>query len=288
MNFYRENLSIAQIVLVAIALSQGFLIFGCGGTRFLFSGKKEIVSTPAEVGLCYTEVRIETEDGVALQGWSIPGQADMPLIVIFHGDDANISDSVGLLRYFNELGFSTFIFDYRGFGKSQGAVTSEEDLYIDGRNVVGYVKSKGWQLKQMIFYGHSMGAAVALQMALENPPAAVVLQSAFTSMAAIAWHTAPIAYALFGWWTIDAKFYNLEKIEYLSVPLVIFQGGKDKIVPPAMADRLFNQARKPKAIYLIPEGGHVDLYKVGGRKYKNAWLDLVKYCLSMSKKEMMD
>ena len=277
MDFYREHFTIGQIVVVAITLSQAFLIFGCGGTRFLFSGKKEIVSTPAELGLDYDEVWVETIDGVLLQGWSVPGRDDMPLIIFFHGNDANISDFVGNLRYFNEMGFSTFIFDYRGFGKSQGQVRREEDLYSDGRSVIDYLRGLGWQPKQMIFYGHSLGAAVSLQMGLETPPAAVVLESPFTSMADIAWHTAPVTYALLGWWAMDVKFDNLKKIKYLSVPLVILQGGQDKVVPPAMAYRLFNQAREPKAIYLIPEGGHSDLYQVGGEKYKNAWMDLAKY-----------
>ena len=128
-----------------------------------------------------------------------------------------------------------------------------------------------------------MGATVALQMGLETPPAAVVLESAFTSMSDIAWHTAPVTYALIGWWAIDAEFDNLNKITNLSVPLVIFQGGKDKIVPPKMARRLFDQAREPRAIYLIPEGGHSDLFQVGGDKYKNAWIDLVRYRVSTIK-----
>jgi fermentation-respiration switch protein FrsA (DUF1100 family) len=114
-------------------------------------------------------------------------------------------------------------------------------------------------------------------MGLETPPAAVVLESPFTSMSAIAWHTAPITYALIGWWTIDAEFDNLNKIQSLSVPLVILQGDKDKVVPPKMAQRLFNQAREPKAIYLIPDGGHNDLFRVGDEKYKSAWINLVRY-----------
>jgi len=95
-------------------------------------------------------------------------------------------------------------------------------------------------------------------------------------MSDIAWHTAPITYALFGWWAIDAEFDNLNKIGDLSVPLVIFQGGKDKIVPPKMAQRLHEHARQPKAIYFIPGGRHSNLFQVGGETYKSAWLDLVR------------
>lgn len=250
--------------------------FGCNGTRFIFSSSKDVLSTPDEVGLAYEDIYFTTRDGVKLHGWLVPGDPKMPLVLFFHGNAANISHFVAILRYFNEMGFSTFIFDYRGFGKSHGQVIREEDLYIDSRSAVDYLISKGWQPSQMIFYGHSMGTAVSLQMGLETPPAAVVLESPFTSMSDIAWHTAPITYALIGWWAIDAEFDNLNKIGELSVPLVIFQGCQDKIVSPKMAQRLYQHAREPKAIYFIPNAGHSNLFQVGGEKYKNAWIDLVR------------
>ena len=275
MDVYRARFTFWQTLLVIIVLVQAFITFGCNGTRFLFSADKEVISTPAEQGLNYDEVWFDTKDEVPIHGWSIPGQADMPLVVFFHGNAANISHYVDILRYFNEMGFSTFIFDYRGFGKSHGQLIREEDLYIDGRSAIDYLRSKGWQSSKMIFYGHSMGAAVSLQMGLETPPAAVVLESPFTSMSEIAWHTAPVTYALIGWWAIDAEFDNLNKIQNLSVPVVIFQGGKDKIVPPKMAQSLFNQAREPKAFYLFPEGGHSNLFQAGGEVYKRAWLNLI-------------
>ena len=275
MDVYRARFTFWQTLLVVIVLVQAFLTFGCIGTRFLFSADKEVIFTPAELGLNYDEVWFDTKDEVLIHGWSIPGRANMPLVIFFHGNAANISHFVDILRYFNEMGFSAFIFDYRGFGKSHGQVIREEDLYIDGRSAIDYLRSKGWQPSQMIFYGHSMGAAVSLQMGLETPPAAVVLESPFTSLSEIAWHTAPVTYALIGWWAIDAEFDNLNKIQNLAVPLVIFQGGKDKIVPPKMAQRLFNQAREPKAFYLIPEGGHSNLFQAGGEVYKRAWLNLM-------------
>ena len=277
MDFYRARFTFWQIILAIIVWVLAFFTLGCNGTRFLFSADKKVIITPANLGLDYDEVWFDTKDNVRLHGWSIFGRPDMPLVIFFHGNAANISHFVDILRYFNEMGFSTFIFDYRGFGKSHGQVIREEDLYVDGKSAIDYLGSKGWQPSQMIYYGHSMGAAISLQMGLETPPAVVVLESCFTSMSDIAWHTAPITYAFFGWWAIDAEFDNLNIIQNLYVPLVIFQGSKDKIVPPKMAHRLFNQASEPKAIYLIHEGGHSDLFHVGGQKYKNAWMDMAKY-----------
>ena len=270
---YMARFKLWQIILVIIVWGLALWTIGCNGTRFLFSTDKQVTATPADLGLKYDEIWFDAADGISIHGWSIPGQADMPLVLFFHGNAANISHFVGRLKYLHKLGFSTFIFDYRGFGKSHGQAMREEDLYIDARGAINYLRSRGWQPSQMVFYGHSMGAAVSLQMGLETSPAAVVLESPFTSIPDIAW---PITYALIGSWAIDAEFDNLAKIGNLAVPLVILQGCEDNIVPHKMAQRLYRHAREPKAIYLIPDGGHNDLFQVGGFRYKKAWLELVR------------
>ncbi len=257
---------------------------GCNGTRLIFSTSKDIVSTPDEVGLTYEEVWFTNRDGIQLNGWLVPGEPGMPLVLVCHGNAANISNQVNNLQYFNEIGFSTFIFDYRGFGKSNGQATREEDLYVDARGALGYLAAKGWSSSQVIYYGHSMGAAVSLQMGLEFPPAAVVMESPFTNMSDIAWHTAPITYALIGWWAIRDRFDNINKIEKLSTPVVIFQGEEDPVVPVEMAQRLYQRARQPKTLYLIPGGGHTNLYQVGGKGYRSAWLELRRHAMSSGQK----
>lgn len=247
---------------------------GCNGNRFMFSSGKEMLATPSEFGLSYEDVWFGSADGKRLNAWLVPGKSNMPMVIIFHGNAANISSRVEILRYFNEIGFSVFIFDYRGFGRSQGYVGAEEDLYRDARSALSYLETRGWSSAEMIYYGHSMGAAVSLQMGLESPPSAVVLECPFTNMRDIAWHTAPVTYALLGWWALDVQFDNTKKIQKLSTPVVIFQGDNDHIVPVEMARRLYQMAGEPKALYIIPGGGHNDLYQVGGKIYRNAWLDL--------------
>ena len=130
--------------------------------------------------------------------WLVPGNPKMPMVIFFHGNAANISYRVDILQFFHEMGFSVFIFDYKGFGESHGKSTSEEDLYTDARSALDVLKGRGWSSSHMIYFGRSMGAAVALQMGLEFPPAVVVLECPFTNMSEIAWHTAPVTYALIG------------------------------------------------------------------------------------------
>jgi hypothetical protein len=268
-----------KYLLIVMALSA----FGCNGTRFIFKGSDDIISTPDKVGLVYEDVWFTTQDDISLHAWLVPGDSHKPIVVFFHGNAANISHRVDILQYFNEMGFSVFIFDYRGFGKSNGHANSEKDLYTDSRGALNHLKSRGWSASQMIYYGRSMGAAASLQMGLEFPPAVVVMEAPFTSMSEIAWHTAPITYALIGWWSIRARFDNINKIEKLTTPVVFFQGDKDHIVPVEMAERLYQRAREPKAFYLIPEGGHSNLFQVGGEKYRKIWLELADYYLPVKK-----
>ena len=281
MNFYRTYLIILQICFKCLLIFMALIVIGCNGTRFIFKSSDDIVSTPDKVGLVYEDVWFKTQDDINLHAWLVPGDPHKPIVVFFHGNAANISYRVDILRYFNEMGFSVFIFDYRGFGKSDGQATSEEDLYIDSRGALNYLRSRGWSASQMIYYGRSMGAAASLQMGLEFPPAVVVMEAPFTSMSEIAWHTAPITYALIGWWSIRARFDNINKIEKLTTPVVLFQGDKDHIVPVDMAQRLYKRANEPKAFYLIPKGGHSDLYQVGGEKYREIWLKLACHLIPL-------
>ncbi len=123
----------------------------------------------------------------------------------------------------------------------------------------------------MIYFGRSLGAAVAVQMALETPPAGLVLESPFPSIAAMGWHHNPLLYLLLGWWALDARYDNLGKIDRVRVPLLLFQGENDVIVPPQMARRLFERAHEPKTFFLIDGAGHNDTYDKGGAAYWRAW-----------------
>ena len=282
---YRAYFTVWQIDFAILVFGLVLFLSGCNGMRYIFSSSKDIVSTPEEIGLSYEEIWFATQGKLQLHGWLVPGEPGKPLVIVFHGNAANISHQVNNLKYFNVIGFSTFIFDYRGFGKSHGQATREEDLYVDARGALDYLRSRGWSASQMIYYGHSMGAAVSLQMGLDYPPVAVVMESPFTNLSDIAWHTAPITYALIGWWAIGARFDNINKIEKLSAPVVIFQGDEDPIVPVEMAQRLYQRARQPKNFYLIPGGGHNNLYQVGGEEYRSAWLKLSRHVVSSEQKK---
>jgi len=241
--------------------------------HFLFFPDKHIYATPAALNLEYREVLFHADDGTEIHGWYLPGDPDKPLVLFCHGNAGNISDRLDNLKLLRTLGLSIFIFDYRGYGKSQGT-TSEEGTYSDVRGALRYLKQQGWSTEQMIYFGRSMGAGVSLQLALEEPAAALVLESPFTSVSAMGRYHYPVLSRLAGW-LIQVRYDNLQKIDKLKTPLLIFHGERDDIVPPEMAEQLYEKAPQPKKLIMLPRAGHNDTYDVGGEFYWQHWQKLV-------------
>ncbi len=237
---------------------------------YIFFPERTLHATPEAVGLTYEAVEFKAADGVRLRGWLLPGEPGRPLLLFAHGNAGNISHRIDNLARFRRLGLSVFIFDYRGYGLSEGKIT-EAGSYDDMRGALAFLRGRGWNPRQLIYFGRSLGAAVALQLALEEPPAGLVLESAFTSVAGMGWHHQPLLYAMFGWWALSARYDNLSKIDRLRCPLLMFQGDRDRIVPPKMARQLFDRAPQPKTYYLIPGAGHNDTYAIGGGPYWEKW-----------------
>ncbi len=259
---------------VIIAVLMLAYMNGCGvGTRYVFNSSTPDSVTPADEGIEFEDAWFYSRDGVLLHGWFVPNSRDNPLILFFHGNAANISHRTKNIRYFHDLGFPLFVFDYRGFGKSQGHSLREEDLHEDANAALDYLRTKGWAPEAMIYFGRSMGATPALKLALEHPPAGLVLESPLTSLRDLALYSTPLTYILLGWWAIDLPLNNLERISSLKSPLLVVHGLRDKIVPPEMSRRLFDRAPLPKDLVLIPGAGHSNAFEAGDAKYRRAWLD---------------
>lgn len=247
-------------------------IYGCSLLNaYILVPKQKITSTPAKYRISYQEVWFNSSDGVQLNGWFVPGRPDLPLVLLFHGNAGNLSDNVEYLHLLHDNGFPLFIFDYRGFGKSDGQAVHEKDLYRDARGALSYLERRGWGHDRIIFFGQSLGAAVALQMALEKRPAGLVMEGSFTSMPDMVKHVSPLAYYTVGWWSIDLPLDNLDKIARAQVPLLLIHGDRDAVVPVAMSRRLFAKAGAPKMLHIVVGGGHCNAYEVAPSGYLAAW-----------------
>lgn len=251
------------------------LLLTAMGCSFLnqrvFLTKKEPATAAAKCTLPFEEVWFRSADGILLNGWLIDGTPGSPRILFFHGNDSNLNDNLEYLDLLRGHGFTIFIFDYRGYGKSQGEPLKENDLYRDARGAIAYLNGRGWRPEKTIFFGQSLGGAVALQMALEEHPAGLVMESAFTSMGEMVRHLAPSAFYLAAWWSLKLRFDNLAKISRLEVPLLLIHGDHDKVTPVGMARRLFDRAKEPKMLQIMAGGGHCDAATLDVAKYLGSW-----------------
>jgi uncharacterized protein len=237
---------------------------------FLYFPMRQLAATPADAGLSYEDVSFTAADGVRLHGWFVAGEPGRPVILFAHGNAGNISHRVKNLRLFRErLGVSVFIFDYRGYGRSEGKAT-EEGTYADARGALAWLRERGWTPERTIYFGRSLGAAVAAQLALEAPPAGLAMESPFPSVPAMGRHHYSLLYLLLGW-SVNARYDTEAKIGKLRVPLLITQGDRDTIVPPAMARQLFEKANEPKTFHLILGAGHNDTLEHEEAAYWSAW-----------------
>jgi hypothetical protein len=234
--------------------------------HFLYFPITRHEATPASIGLHYEEIEFLATDGKQLFGWLVPGGDDAPVVLFCMGNAGNISHRLETLRLLHDLGVATFIYDYRGYGRSEGKA-SEAGLYHDAAGAMEFLRARNWTADRVIIFGRSLGAAVGMETALRVPPAGLIIESAFTSIPAMGRRHYPLLNLLLGW-MIDAKYDNLAKIADLNNPVLVIHGRKDTICPPAMAEQLYSRAVEPKQIYWIDAAGHNSGLVVGGAGYR--------------------
>lgn len=236
--------------------------------RLIFYPERTIWTTPADRGLSYEDVFFHTSDGVRLNGWFVPARGSKIILLWFHGNAGNIADRVENIALFHDrLGVNIFIFDYRGYGRSEGSV-SEEGTYRDAEAALAYLRSRrDIDLAKIILFGRSLGAAVAVELAAKMPCAGLILESPFTSvkeMANLAFPLFPVGFLF------KTKYDTLSKIKQIKVPVLVLHGDRDEIVPFSMGRRIFEAANEPKTFFTVKGAGHNDTYQRGGVAYLQA------------------
>ncbi len=234
---------------------------------FIYFPDADLVGDPADYGLAFDDVSFTAEDGVELHGWFVPGDSDVTWLW-FHGNAGNISDRLENLRLLHdELGVSIFLIDYRGYGRSEGS-PSEEGTYRDAQAALAYLLSRSdVDPDRIVYFGRSLGAGVAVELATRRPPYALILESPVPSipeMARYHYRFLPIG------WLIRTKYDSLSKIGDVRVPLLVLHGDRDEVVPFKGGRKLFEAASEPKQFYTIEDAGHNDTYLAGGREYFQA------------------
>ena len=204
------------------------------------------------------------EDGVKLHGWFLPADSAIATLVMPHGNAGNISNRYALMAILRQYGFHVFMFDYRGYGRSEG-VPSEQGLYMDGKAAFDYAATRPEVNSKKIFvWGTSLGGAVAVDIVMHRPAAGLILESTFTSAAAMAAELYPSLPVRF---FLRTKFNSIEKIGQIHAPLLLMHGNEDRTVPFRLGQELYAAAHEPKEFYEITGADHNDTYMVGGSVY---------------------
>ena len=211
------------------------------------------------------DVVLDTEDGIRLGAWYLPaaGGQKGPAVLVFNGNAGDRSLRAQLAAGLSRLGMSALLFDYRGYGGNPGR-PSEDGLAADARAALARLAAQPEvDPDRIVYFGESLGAAVAVGLAVERPPAALVLRSPFTSLADVGrvhYPWLPVGRVL-----ID-RYPSIDRIGSLSVPLLVIAGDRDEIVPESLSKRLYEAAPDPKRYLLVPGAGHNDPELIDGRR----------------------
>ena len=234
---------------------------------------RKVFWTPENVGLKYEQLNLVTSDSVRISGWFIPAKNAQYTVIYCHGNGGNLSYYLDTATFLNRLNLNCLLFDYRGYGDSEGK-PSEQGTYLDAEAAYNWlVNEKGIAPSKIIIYGWSLGASVAAKLAAKVDCAALVLDGAFTSYADIAQkHFFFLPIKLF------AK-YNYRTIDYIrdiNCPVMISHSRDDEVSPLRFGKKLFEEASEPKKFFETADR-HNEAFIQSKAIYEKEWLEWIKF-----------
>lgn len=228
-----------------------------------------------------SEVWFTAADGIRLHGWFFESRTEpVPAtIIFFHGNTGNIRDVGWLGRRFHERGFQVLLFDYRGYGASEGDAENETGLYADGDAALAFlIKEKGVAPEKIVLYGQSLGTTVVADVASRWQVGAVILESGLSSASSLAAHALP--------WLPQRlhflgknHFESAQKLAKVKVPVLIAHGDPDPVIPTSEARLLFDAANEPKRLLIFPGAGH-NVFSAAGDPYLNQIVDFIREAMA--------
>jgi len=273
-------------LLFIIAL-MSVLLAGCNGV-FFFPYRAQMLS-PDQLGLKYEDVYFPAKDGVRLHAWFLPAQGRAQGTILFlHGNAENISTHIMSVRWLPAQGFNVFLLDYRGYGASEGEPTVEgvqEDVDAAMRTLLSRPDVNP---ARIVVFGQSLGGAIAVYNVAHSPYRShirgLAVESAFASYREIVreklaafWLTWPLQYPLS--FLVSDRYSPAKAVADISpIPLLIMHGDHDPIVPVEDGKRLFELAREPKQLWIVPGGGHIQAFQ--HQSYRDRFVAWLKQVLS--------
>lgn len=263
------------------------LLPGCTGAFFF--PQRQMLASPADAGLTFHDVFFRSADGTQLHGWWLPSRSPARGTVLFmHGNAENISTHFANVAWLPQVGFNVFLFDYRGYGRSEGRAELA-GLVADSEAALRHtVEHLATAQDKIILFGQSLGGALAIYAAatssLKMRLAGVVVESAFSDYRDIAreklassWLTWALQWPLS--WTINNNYSPVAVVGKISpVPLLIIHSRMDPVIPYRHGQRLFEHADQPKTLWLTARGEHISTATRGPGRQR-----LTKYFYALAK-----
>jgi alpha-beta hydrolase superfamily lysophospholipase len=235
-------------------------------SKFVFNPRHHLFATPNNFGINFEEVWLQTEDDVKIHAWFIPAAGAKYTVLFCHGNGGCLSHRVETIELYHKLGYNFLIFDYRGYGLSQGKI-SERGLFADAEAAWQYLtKTKNIKPENIVIIGRSLGAAVATRLAGEKHPAKLICESAFLSIPEMAKELYPYyPAALLSRYSFSTKTY----LKNIRCPVLFVHSRDDEVVKFRHGEQLFTLAGEPKQ-FLELSGGHDECYFDNRQKYTAA------------------
>ncbi len=259
--------SIMLVIIIAYSILGWSLYFL--QPKFLYQPTRELNYNPSDIDLEYEDITFSSQDGVRLNGWYVPAENAFYTVLFCHGNGGNISHRLDTLNILNELGLNSFVFDYRGYGKSRGKPT-EQGTYLDAHAAYLWLTEvRNIPPEKIIIFGRSLGGSIASHLAAKVDEAGLLLESTFTSFVDMGKKFYPYMpvtlFAAFAYRTIDY-------VNKANCPVLVIHSRTDELVPFEFSLRLYDAAKEPKNFIEI-EGSHNDGFLFSGDVYKKAWSD---------------
>lgn len=216
----------------------------------------------------------------SLHAWWWPAQrADAPAILYLHGVRWNLTGQLFRIEQLHAMGYSVLAVDYRGFGQSRGDLPSEATVYEDAQVAWERFAQLQPDRNKRLIFGHSLGGAVAVELAAElsrqaqkdgsqSAARGLILESTFTSLGDVAAVVADTALPVR--WLLSQKFDSIDKIDQVGMPVLLVHGQDDRYVPPRFSQQLYEAAQQPKTLLLVPGASHNNSMSLAGPRYRQA------------------
>jgi len=239
------------LILFTIYVSACLLLY-FNQESILFHPTKLASDHPLNFERPFEEITTKTKDGEFINGVLFKADTSSGRLIFFlHGNAGNNENQAGVADFYNSYGYDFFTMDYRGYGKSSGKISSEEQFYTDARNVYKQL-SKRYKQEDITIVGYSVGTATATMLTAENQPHQLILLAPYYSMEQMATHR----YKIFPRFLVEYKFETFHYLKEVQVPITLFHGKDDGAIPYSSSKMLAGLLKKGDHFYPLEHQGH--------------------------------